>query len=76
MTAMRILVVEDDPSVRDALRRALMLAGYEVGLAEGGQQALTQVAAGVPDLIVLDIGLPTAWRSAAGSAGRVTACRS
>jgi DNA-binding response OmpR family regulator len=41
MTAMRILVVEDDPSVRDALRRALMLAGYEVGLAQGGPQAPT-----------------------------------
>jgi two-component system response regulator MprA len=58
MKAMRILVVDDDRSVRDALRRALTLAGYEVPLAEGGQQALTQVATGVPDAVVLDIGLP------------------
>ena len=55
---MRILVVDDDRSVRDALRRALTLAGYEVQMAEGGQQALTQVATGVPDAIVLDIGMP------------------
>src|SRR5215203_5852874 len=55
---MRILVVDDDRSVRDAVRRALTLAGYEVQLAEGGQQALTQVAAGVPDAVVLDIGMP------------------
>lgn len=55
---MRILVVDDDRSVRDALRRALTLAGYEVQMAEGGQQALTQVATGVPDAVVLDIGMP------------------
>jgi two-component system, OmpR family, response regulator MprA len=55
---MRILVVDDDRSVRDALRRALGLAGYDVYSAEGGQQALTQIAASVPDAVVLDIGLP------------------
>jgi two-component system response regulator MprA len=55
---MRILVVDDDRAVRDALRRALGLAGYDVQLAEGGQQALTQVAAGAPDAVVLDIGMP------------------
>ena len=55
---MRILVVDDDRSVRDALRRALTLGGYEVQMAEGGQQALTQVATGVPDAVVLDVGMP------------------
>ena len=58
MSAMRILVVDDDRSVRDALRRALTLAGYEAPVAENGQQALTQVAGSVPDAVVLDIGLP------------------
>src|SRR5690349_14432964 len=58
MSAMRILVVDDDRSVRDALRRALTLAGYEAPIAENGQQALTQVAGSVPDAVVLDIGLP------------------
>src|SRR3954463_11456086 len=58
MGSMRILVVDDDRSVRDALRRALTLGGYEVQMAEGGQQALTQVANGVPDAVVLDVGMP------------------
>ncbi len=51
-------MVEDDRAVRDALRRALGLAGYEVLAAEGGQHALTQVASGDPDAVVLDVGLP------------------
>jgi len=55
---MRVLVVEDDRAVRDALRRALMLAGYEVEVAEDGHAALTQVEQVVPDAVVLDIGLP------------------
>lgn len=55
---MRILVVDDDRSLRDALRRALTLGGYEVELAEGGQHGLTQIATTVPDAVVLDVGLP------------------
>jgi two-component system response regulator MprA len=55
---MRILVVDDDRALRDALRRALVLAGYEVELAESGQRGLTQVAAMVPDGVVLDLGMP------------------
>jgi two-component system response regulator MprA len=54
----RILVVDDDRSVRDALRRALTLGGYEVDAAEDGQQALSKLAASAPDALVLDIGLP------------------
>ena len=41
MGPMRILVVDDDRSVRDALRRALTLAGYEVQMAEGRLNAAT-----------------------------------
>lgn len=55
---MRLLVVDDDRALRDALRRALTLAGYEVRLAESGATALSEVSSGVPDAIVLDIGLP------------------
>jgi two-component system, OmpR family, response regulator MprA len=55
---MRILVVDDDRAVRDALRRALTLAGYEIAPAENGEQALEQIARSVPDAVVLDIGLP------------------
>jgi two-component system response regulator MprA len=58
MGSMRILVVDDDRSVRDALRRALTLGGYEVQTAEGGQDGLTRVATGAPDAVVLDVGMP------------------
>jgi two-component system response regulator MprA len=55
---MRILVVEDDDSVRAAVRRALLLAGYEVLAAENGESALSKIATDPPDAIVLDLGLP------------------
>src|SRR3954454_24544370 len=58
MIPVRVLIVDDDRSVRDALRRALTLGGYEVEAAEGGQHALTQVAATSPDALMLDIGMP------------------
>jgi two-component system response regulator MprA len=54
----RILIADDDRAVRDALRRALALGGYDVAMAEGGQQALDAVADAAPDAIVLDIGMP------------------
>jgi two-component system, OmpR family, response regulator MprA len=55
---MRILVVDDDPAVREALRRILTLGGYEVQVAEDGEQALELIAQAVPDAVVLDLGLP------------------
>ena len=55
---MRILIADDDRAVRDALRRALTLGGYEVALAEGGAETLEAVASAAPDAIVLDIGMP------------------
>ncbi len=58
MFLVRILVVDDDRAVRDALRRALTLGGYEVLAAEGGQQGLTEIATGLPDAVVLDVGMP------------------
>ena len=59
MDCVRILVVDDDRAVRDALRRALTLGGYEVVAAEGGQQALTEIATAQPDAVVLDVGMPS-----------------
>ena len=44
--------------MREALRRTLTLAGYEVESAEDGEHALEQMAQVVPDAVVLDIGLP------------------
>ncbi|HZN89156.1 MAG TPA: response regulator transcription factor [Thermoleophilaceae bacterium] len=55
---MRLLIVEDDRALRDAVRRALALSGYEVLTTDTGQGALTQVATTAPDAVVLDIGLP------------------
>ena len=55
---MRILVVEDDRSVRDALDRSLRAQGYEVTTAGDGLAALRAVQHEDPDLVVLDLGLP------------------
>jgi two-component system, OmpR family, response regulator MprA len=55
---MRILVIEDDDAVRAAVRRALLLGGYEVLLAESGEEGLLRAQNDVPDAIVLDLGLP------------------
>jgi two-component system, OmpR family, response regulator MprA len=56
--ATRVLVVDDEPPVRDALERALTLEGYMVELAEDGSQALKKVATEEPDVIVLDVLMP------------------
>jgi two-component system response regulator MprA len=56
--AMRVLVVDDDRAVRDALRRVLTLGGYEVQTAEGGAEAIEAVVQSVPDAVVLDVGMP------------------
>jgi len=55
---MRVLVIEDDDSVRAALRRALLLDGYEVLPAPTGQEGLLKAETVVPDAIILDLGLP------------------
>jgi two-component system response regulator MprA len=56
---MKILVVDDERAVRESLRRALELEGYEIALAEGGSDALAQLASDAqPDAIVLDVLMP------------------
>jgi two-component system, OmpR family, response regulator MprA len=55
---MRLLVVDDDRGLRDVLRRALSLSGYEVLVAETGADALSAVVENGPDAVVLDVGLP------------------
>jgi two-component system response regulator MprA len=57
-TGTRVLVVDDEPAVREALRRALALEGYDVELAENGAEALRKVGAADPDLVVLDVLMP------------------
>jgi two-component system response regulator MprA len=54
----RIVVVDDDEALRNALRRALRLDGYEVALAADGEQALAELAGLRADLVVLDVLMP------------------
>ena len=53
-----ILVVDDEPQIRDLLKRFLSLRGYKVRVAADGQQALTMVEQEAPQLIVLDVYMP------------------
>jgi DNA-binding response OmpR family regulator len=54
----RVLVVEDDADIADVLRRSLRQEGYSVRTAVDGVEALTLAADFMPDLVVLDLGLP------------------
>ncbi|MFC5906093.1 response regulator transcription factor [Streptacidiphilus monticola] len=56
--AARILVVDDEPALRDALESSLAFEGYEVTTASDGLEALDAVAERQPDLVLLDIMMP------------------
>jgi two-component system response regulator MprA len=58
MGAMRVLVVDDDPAVRQALDRALRFEGYTTELCEDGVTALAAHAARPADAVVLDVAMP------------------
>jgi len=67
----KILVVDDERSIRDALSKVLRAEGYEIVLAENGQEAIEKHDTEHVDLLLLDIGLPVkdgwtalAWLSA------------
>jgi two-component system response regulator MprA len=55
---MQILVVDDEPAVRDSLDRALRLEGYQVDLAADGAEALSSLTDERPDAVVLDLMMP------------------
>ena len=55
---MRILVVEDERPVRDALERVLRTDGHDVEVADDGNAALTTLSSMTPDALVLDVVLP------------------
>jgi DNA-binding response OmpR family regulator len=57
-TRPRVLVVEDDPSFRNLVARQLETQGAEVVLASTGDEGVRLARASVPDLVVLDVGLP------------------
>ena len=54
----RLLVVEDEPNIRELLATSLRFAGFEVHVAADGAAALKQAAEHDPDLVVLDVMLP------------------
>jgi DNA-binding response OmpR family regulator len=54
----RILIVEDDPDLREVFQIALSFEGYEVREARSGFEALRLLDSDPPDLVVLDLGLP------------------
>jgi two-component system response regulator MprA len=57
-TSARLLVVDDEPALRDALESSLAFEGYEVATATDGYEALESVERDRPDLVLLDIMMP------------------
>jgi len=53
-----VLVVEDDEAIAQVLQRSLRLEGYEVKIAADGMTALDDAHSFLPDLVILDLGLP------------------
>lgn len=68
----RILIVDDEPTIRRLLRVTLMTAGYEVIEAISGAEALTRAAADQPDAILLDYSMPDMDGIATAEALRAT----
>ena len=58
MNQARILVVEDEPSIREVVSLYLRRAGYQVTVVADGHAALESLSAQLPDLVVLDLMLP------------------
>ena len=56
--AAQVLVVDDDPQLREALTRALQLDGYDVSTASNGAKALETIGQRRPDVMVLDVMMP------------------
>ncbi|MEO0825929.1 MAG: response regulator transcription factor, partial [Cyanobacteria bacterium J06642_9] len=60
MAAAKILVVDDDPAIRNLIYRFLSKQGYQMESAEDGKGALAVFEQSNPDLVVLDVNLPDA----------------
>ena len=58
MTGRKILVVDDDPSIREILSIQLTRLGYEVTTADDGLEAVTAFKAATPDVILMDLMMP------------------
>ncbi len=57
-TAARLLVVDDEPQIREFMARALMAAGYAIDFSGSGKEGLSQATAGDYDLVILDLVMP------------------
>lgn len=55
---MKILIIDDETQIQKFLRISLVSQGYDVIMAETGQQGLSQAILAEPDLVILDLGLP------------------
>jgi phosphate regulon transcriptional regulator PhoB len=55
----RVLIVEDEPDIRELVVHHLKREGYQVSVAASGEEALRQVQASPPDLVLLDLMMPT-----------------
>ncbi len=58
MAGERVLVVDDEPQIRRALRTALIGHGYEVSVAGDGASALTLISTWAPSVVILDLAIP------------------
>lgn len=56
--AKSVLVVDDEPNIMISLQYLMKQAGYQVRIARDGEEALAQVAANPPDIVLLDINIP------------------
>ena len=65
----RILVVEDSPDIRVLIRMLLEAAGHEVLTAPDGRAAIETARSEQPDLVLMDLSLPTLRREAHGRSG-------
>src|SRR3954451_23703132 len=55
---MRVLVVDDEPAVRDSLERVLLHEGFDVEVAADGREAIRRLASRRPDAVLLDVLMP------------------
>jgi CheY-like chemotaxis protein len=67
MPDVRVLVVDDEPGIRETVTAMLEIEGYDVAEAKNGADALAQVEARQPDVILLDMRMPVVdgWAFAA-----------
>lgn len=54
----RVLLIDDEPSIRELFRYSFEDAGYEVAVAKDGREALDMLQDNIPDFMVLDISMP------------------